>query len=199
MTRWSSAILFMAFSAAPALAQERPTLEITPHAGYIVFGDLWQGPVGTRLTAGNGAFYGVQGAVNLTDALAITASVGQARTDLRIGVPILGGLDVGDSETTLYDAGIQLQLPGRTTRPFLQAGAGMANYRLRAGPIDVDASNPAFHIGAGVDMDLTRSIGLRIQARDYIGRFDFADAILYDLQSETAHNLALTVGLRVGF
>jgi hypothetical protein len=48
-------------------------------------------------------------------------------------------------------------------------------------------------------MDLSRSVGLRIQARDYIGRFDFADAILYDLQSETAHNLALTVGLRVGF
>jgi len=196
-----SVVMAAAAAAAPLAAQSRPAVEVTPQIGAIVFGDMWKGPVGTSLSSANGTFYAAQLAFNVTDALALVGSVGGAQTDLRAGLPILGGVRVGESETLLYDAGLQLRLrgAGAGTIPFIEGGIGGSRTRIRVGPVDVRASNPAYHVGAGVDLDLSPSFGLRLMARDYIGRFDFEDAILLDVESRTAHNLALTAGIRVGF
>jgi opacity protein-like surface antigen len=187
----------------PLAAQNRPRIELIPQAGYMVFGNHWSGPIGTDLANANGAFYALQLGLNLTPNVAIIGSVGQARTDLTVGLPFLGGVSVGRSETLLYDAGLQLRFPmgeqGRGVSPFIQGGVGGAHYRLENGILDVTSNSPAFHVGAGVDLDLSPNIGLRLQARDYIGRFDFEEAVQFNLRSETTHNLALTAGLRVGF
>ncbi len=36
-------------------------------------------------------------------------------------------------------------------------------------------------------------------ARDYIGRFDFQEAVLVDVDDELRHNIALSAGLRLSF
>jgi hypothetical protein len=178
-------------------------VELTPQAGYMVFGNLWNGPIGTDLANANGPFYALKLGINLTPNIALVGSVGQARTDLKVGIPFLGGLNVGKSETLLYDAGVQLRIPmgesGRGASPFIEGGVGGAHYRLQSSIIDITSNSPAFHVGAGLDLDIMPNVGLRLQARDYIGRFDFKEAVQFNLESQTAHNVALTAGLQVGF
>jgi hypothetical protein len=36
-------------------------------------------------------------------------------------------------------------------------------------------------------------------AKDYVGKFDFHDATQLDVQGQTAHNWALSAGLRFNF
>jgi hypothetical protein len=36
-------------------------------------------------------------------------------------------------------------------------------------------------------------------ARDYVGKFDFEEAVLFDVDGKTMHNVALSAGLRLSF
>lgn len=174
--------------------------DLVPHAGYAVFGDLWKGPLGTRIGSRNGALYGVQVGLRLTPVLGITGSVAYADGDLEAGLPILGGAAFGTSETLYYDAGLELRLPvGSGTTPFLQAGAGGVRHDIASGIVDLTSSSPAFHVGGGLDMALTPALGLRLQVRDYISKFDAREAIFLDVDGATDHTLALTAGLRLSF
>jgi hypothetical protein len=197
-SRIGAMLLAPALLAAGPLHAQHARLDVVPHAGYMIFGDLWRGPFGTRLSVDDGPVYGVQVGLNLSRSIALTGAIVQARSDLRVGVPLLGGIGVGSSETVLYDGGLLLRLPYWPVTPFAQAGFGGARSRLANGPIELTSTSPAWHVGGGIDVDLSRSIGLRLQARDYIGRFDFEDAMFVDVRSRTAHNLALTAGLRIG-
>ena len=46
---------------------------------------------------------------------------------------------------------------------------------------------------------LGRNVGLRLLAKDYIGRFDVQEASGLDAEGEIGHNVALSVGLKLGF
>ena len=59
--------------------------------------------------------------------------------------------------------------------------------------------NLAGNVGLGADLALGDAVGLRLMAKDYVGKFDFKDATTLDVQSQTAHNWALTAGLRFNF
>ena len=190
-----------------AQAQTQPvrgmSLELTPYAGYMMFGKMVEGPIGTSVSNANSPLYGAQLGLSLTPNIGLVGNVAYASSDLKIGVPFLGGLTVGDTKVLLYDGSLQLRLPTTTTlggiSPFVQLGAGAIRYEVENGLIKTTATNAAFNAGVGLDYQLTKNLGVRLMAKDYIGKFDFKDATTFDLEGKTAHNVALSVGLKLGF
>ena len=89
----------MLASAIPLAAQQaKPTVfDISPYAGYMMFGKLFEGPIGTSMSAGSGPLYGAQMSLTMAKNVALYGNVGYSSSDLKIGLPILGGLDVGSA------------------------------------------------------------------------------------------------------
>jgi hypothetical protein len=213
--RLALAALALAAGATPALAQRRtpyPTrpaasarpalIELTPYAGVVRFGTLAEGPLGSSLRPALAPVGGAQAAVHLTPALSLVGNVAYGRGDLQVGVPLLGGLDIGGTSAWLYDAGLEYALratEGSPIVPFVQAGGGAITQRLSVGPLATTRTNAAFNAGAGVDIALGRGVGVRLLAKDYVGRFDAGQVGDLRLRGDVAHNLAFTAGLRLAF
>lgn len=179
-------------------------VHIAPYAGYFMTGSLFKGPFGTNIGSANGPIVGAQLGVDLTPNIAVVGNVGYSSSDLEIGVPILGGLGVGTSSMWLYDGALQLSIPVQTSggmgiRPFVQGGAGAITQKVEASIIGTDATSFAWNVGGGVDLQFSRNVGVRLMAKDYIGRFDTQEATGFDLSTRYAHNWGLTVGLKLGF
>ena len=200
-----AAAALLAPAAARAQRAGAPSfLELSPYAGYMLFGDIFDGPLGTTLSSAAGAVYGVQLAVRLTPGLALVGNVAKAGGNLQVGVPFLGGYDVGESSVLLYDAGLQLGTSlGDRTRlpisPFLQAGVGGMRHQVRSGPLETDATNLAFNAGLGADVALSDGIALRLMAKDYMGRFDTEEATGLAADASFSHNVALSGGITLTF
>jgi hypothetical protein len=198
------AALAALLTSSSASAQKPAVARITPYVGYMAFGDYVDGPIGTRITNQNSAVYGVQGGIDLMPNVALVGNIGYSDSNVRVGLPIIGGLNIADSKVLLYDGGLQLRLPnsgslGLGVTPFVEAGAGAIRYEVRTGPLTTNATNFAVNFGGGVDLSLNKNIGLRLQAKDYVGKFDFQQATSFNLQGRTAHNVSLNVGLNLGF
>lgn len=194
----------LAALARPAQAQRPSVVRVTPYVGYLTFGDYADGPIGTRISNESSAMYGVTLGLDLAPTVSLVGNIGYTDSNVRVGLPLIGGVSIADSKVLLYDAGLQLRLPtlsslGTGIAPFVEAGAGAIRYEVRTGPLTTNATNFAGNIGAGVDLQLNRNIGLRGAVKDYIGKFDFREATSFDLNSRVAHNVAFTVGLTVGF
>jgi hypothetical protein len=185
--------------AAPLTAQRVSQVEVVPFAGYMVFDDILRGPLGTSLSAGNGSVLGVQIGIPIAGPVSLYGSGGLARSDLTIGVPVLGGVSVGNTEAWMFDGGVEVRIPSGSIAPVLQAGAGAVHYRIDTPIVATQSTNAVAALGAGVDLQLSRGIGLRLMAKDYIGKFDFGDVIFVDINGRTTHNLGLMAGLRIGF
>ena len=180
-----------------------PAPSVSPYAGYMMFGDIVDGPLGTKLTSSSGAVYGIQGNLPLGSTLSVVGNVGYSEPDLRFGVPILGGITFGKSQVWMYDAGLQFSAPtmrgDRAISPFLQVGAGGMHYNVQVAGLNRTASNLAFNAGVGADIPLAQNLGLRLFAKDYIGKFDVNEAAGIDYQAKTSHNIALSAGLKLQF
>jgi hypothetical protein len=179
-------------------------LRVSPYVGYMVFGDYLKGPIGTTLSNAPGAVYGAQAGLSLAPNLSLVGNLGYSATDIKIGVPILGGLSVGHSSLLLYDANLEYDLgtskgAGAAFTPFVQAGAGAMRYKIDESILTTNATNFAGNVGLGADFTIGRGMALRVLAKDYIGKFDFKDATGLGINGETAHNLAFTAGLRFDF
>ena len=204
IVRRMSALALLALPA-PAFAQYRPTVaRITPYVGYLTFGSLADGPIGTRISNQSTAVYGVQLGLDMTPNVALVGNLGYADSNIEVGLPVIGGVSIADSKVLLYDAGLQLRLPATTAFgtglvPFVGAGAGAIRYEVRTGPLKTNATNFAGNIGGGVDLQLTRQIGLRGEVKDYIGKFDFKEATAFNLNSKVTHNIAYNLGLNLAF
>ena len=189
--------------AAPALqAQTGVGAHFTPFAGYLVTGDWYDGPVGTNIAATNAPMIGAQGAIPLTKGLALVGSLAYASGDLRVGLPLIGGVNVGSAKTWLYDAGLELGgLAGRSRgiAPFVTGGIGGMTNDIKASVFETRASNVAYTAGVGVDVGVSESFALRIQAKDWIGRFNSEDAVGFRAEGNLAHNWALTAGVKLRF
>src|SRR3954471_943460 len=175
--------------------------ELTPYAGYMIFGDYLKGPLGTSISNAPGAIYGVQLGMKIYPNVSLIGNVGYSSSDVTAGVPFLGGYSIAHSSTLLYDGGIQLDLPittasGLSLKPFAQAGVGAMRYNINESIVQTNATNFAGNIGLGADLALGNAIGLRFMAKDYFGKFDFHDATTLDVQGQMAQNWALTAGLR---
>lgn len=183
-----------------AVAQTSPRIEVTPYAGYMVFGDFVKGPLGTSISNAGGALVGAQLGVAITPNVALVGNAARASGDISIGVPFLDGISVGSSSAWMFDGALQLSLPlpERTFTPFVQVGAGAMHHEVKIG-LSTKATNFVGTVGAGADFGLTRSIGLRLMAKDYIGRFDVQEATTLDYQPEIAHNFAFSAGIRLAF
>jgi opacity protein-like surface antigen len=128
--------------------------------------------------------------------------VGYSTSDLEIGVPILGGLDVGSSKALMYDGGVELKVPmaaSSVVTPFVQGGIGAIRYEVESGFLNSKATNIAYNFGGGLDVRLNPNFGIRLMAKDYLGKFDFQEATSFDLNSKTTNNVALTLGVNVAF
>jgi hypothetical protein len=188
-------------------AQRAPAsslVQLAPYAGYMLFGGIFDGPLGTSLANANGAIYGAQVAVQLLPGLSIVGNVARADASLQVGIPFLGGYDIGESSVLLYDAGLQLGASlGDRTRlplaPFVQAGIGGMRHDVRSGVLRTDATNLAFNAGVGADVALSRGLGLRVMAKDYMGRFDSEEATGLGAEAKFAHNWALSGGVALSF
>jgi opacity protein-like surface antigen len=202
----------LAFTASSAEAQRRtnrlpeatvPGPSISPYAGYMMFGDMIDGPLGTSLSSSSGSVFGLQGNLPLGSVLSVVGNVAYSEPDLRFGVPIIGGINFGKSKVLMYDAGLQLSAPQgigqRSITPFVQVGAGGMKYDVEVAGIKRSASNIAFNAGLGVDVPLAQNIGFRLFAKDYIGKFDVKEAAGIDYDANTSHNIALTAGLKLQF
>lgn len=190
-----------AFMHSPALAQAgKPRAELVPMAGMLFLDELVTGPVGSRLGHAGGAMYGVQLAVPLAGPVSIYASGVYSRSELNASFPFIGGFHIADTDAILVDGGLQLRVPtqGRL-EPVFQLGAGVMRHSIETPIAETTATNAAVTLGAGFDVRLVPGLGLRVMARDYIGRFDFEEATLIDIQGRTGHSLGLTAGLRFSF
>lgn len=199
------AVATAAFVFAPpsvALAQAGVGASLTPYAGYLVTGDWYDGPIGTSLGTTNAPMAGVHGSIPLTRGVALVGNVAYASGDLRIGLPVLGGINVGTAKTWLYDAGLELGgLAGKTrgVAPYVTAGVGGMTSNIKNTLFDTRASNLAYTAGVGVDVGVTDALALRVQAKDYIGRFDSEEAVGFRVDGNLTHNWALTAGVKLAF
>ena len=190
--------------AAPLHAQQpaAPRLQITPYAGYLKSGAIVSGPLGLALRNAGAPVYGGEMSVALTRGVALFGNVGYSQPGLEVGAPILGGLQVARSSVLLYDAGVRLSLPTAAGAlpfsPFVQAGAGAMRQEYEIGPVTARSTNFAYNLGAGVDVPLAPRLGLQLMAKDYIGKFDAAEATLIQVDTRTTHNWAFSAGVRLG-
>jgi hypothetical protein len=145
---------------------------------------------------------GAQGTIPLTKGIALVGNLAYASGDLRVGLPLLGGVTVGSATTWLYDAGLELGgLAGRSSgiAPFVSGGIGGMTNDIKNSLFNTRASNVAYTAALGVDIGLTAGFGLRLQAKDWIGRFNSADAVGFRANGNLAHNWALTGGAKISF
>ena len=191
-------------SAIPLAAQQaKPKVfDISPYAGYMMFGNLFEGPIGTSVSAGSGPVYGAQATLSMSKNIAVYGNVGYSSSDLKVGLPILGGIDIGSSKALMYDGGVELKMPMQTSStvtPFVQGGIGAMRYEVDASILNAKATNVSYNVGGGVDVRLSPNFGVRLMAKDYIGKFDFKEATSFDLNGKTTHNVALSLGVNLGF
>jgi hypothetical protein len=200
---WAGALAGFAVTT-PLAAQGSvgPSFGITPYAGYMKFGNLVSGPLGTNVRNAGSAVYGAEATLGLTNAIALVGNVGYSQPGLEIGAPLIGGVSVGRSSILLYDAALRLRLPlgagALPISPFVQGGAGAVRQSFDVGPLSTHATNFAYNVGAGADVALGRRLGLQVMVKDYIGKFDAQEATALDVDTKTTHNFAVSAGLRLG-
>jgi hypothetical protein len=175
---------------------------VTPYAGYLVTGRYLEGPLGTNLATANTPMIGAQLAIPLVAGLSLTGNVGYASADVRVGLPVIGGVTVGTNNLWVYDAGLELggMAKGRTgLAPFVLAGVGGMTNNMSNRFLNLQSTNLVYTGGVGIDVGLSRQIGVRVQAKDYIGRFDTEEAIGVRTRGNLTHNWALSAGLKLAF
>lgn len=191
------------FLVAPLARAQRPTVaRVTPYVGYMNFGSYVDGPIGTRISNSPSAIFGVGVGLDVSRNFSLVGNIGYTDSNVRVGLPIIGGINIADSKVLLYDGGLEFRMPttslGTGIVPWVQVGAGAIRYEVRTGPLTTNATNFAGNFGGGLDLQLNRSIGVRAGVKDYVGKFDFKEATSFDLHNKVSHNVALTVGLTLG-
>jgi len=170
----------------------------------MTFGQIIDGPLNTSLKSSAAPVYGLQLNLPLGSTLSIVGNLAYTEPNLSVGIPIIGDMSFGKSDVWIYDGGIQLSAPGYGTGdrgifPFVQGGVGAMKYDVQVSGTSRNATNTAWNAGVGVDVPLMQNVGLRLLAKDYIGKFDFNQATSLNVDAKASHNIALTAGLRLGF
>lgn len=149
---------------------------VTVYGGYMDMGHYVDGPLGTSESGGDAGLLGAQLTIPLSPNLAIVGNAAHANSTLVFDVPAGGGPTIGNSEVWLFDGDLQLSAPfrgsqGHWINPFLQLGAGAMRYETQNTDGSASSTNFAFNVGGGLDYYLSRSVGIRVLAKDYIGHW----------------------------
>ncbi|HEY4137123.1 MAG TPA: outer membrane beta-barrel protein [Casimicrobiaceae bacterium] len=202
----AAAVLAAPIAAAAAQAPNSGSvLHISPYAGVMVFGSYLNGPLNTTLTNKPGMLYGTQVGLSLAPQLSLVGNIGYTSSSIDVGLPIIGGVSVGSSSTLIYDADLEYELGsmkngGSSISPFVQAGVGAMRYDINAVEVlNTTATNFAGNVGIGADFAMGKGMAIRLLAKDYIGKFNFQDAVGVNVDGSTAHNFGLTAGMRFDF
>jgi opacity protein-like surface antigen len=184
-------------------AQGPAAARVTPYVGYLASGSIADGPLGSRLVNQGAPVYGVQLGFNLSPNIALVGNIGYADSELQAGFTWLGGVNIADSRILMYDGGVQLRFPalsrpGTGIVPFVEGGVGAIRHEVSVGPLTTRSNNVAFTAGAGVDLQLSHALGVRVMAKDHMSRFDYGDAIGIANEGRRAHNWVLGVGINLG-
>jgi hypothetical protein len=203
-------VLALAIPSQRVAAQARATLptatafEVTPYAGYLFAGAMMDGPLGTSIGPAPAALVGTQLGMRIAPNVSVVANLATGSSDVKAGIPILGGISVAQSRVVLYDAGLQLDLPmmtasGTAFSPFVQGGVGGMRYDLTESFVTTSSTNLSGNVGIGADVSVGSGVGIRVMAKDYIGKFDFQEATSFDVNTNTTQNYALSLGVRFSF
>jgi hypothetical protein len=191
--------------AAPRTPTPTPTVfEVTPYAGYMLFGDYLSGPLGTSVTNSPAPVVGAQLGMKIAPNLSLIGNLATASGDIQAGIPFVGGVSIAHSRVVLADAGLQLDFPlttmmGANFSPFVQAGAGQMRYSITQSFVTTQANNWAGNVGLGADIGVGNGVGIRLMAKDYIGQFNAQQATMLNLNTNTTQNFAFSAGLRFSF
>lgn len=198
----------LAFGATAAEAQRssaitvnRGPFSIAPYAGYLLSESFVDGPLETTLGAVSSPLWGVQLSLPLAPIASLVGTVGYASGDLEVGLPILGGISVGNTSTLLLDAAVELRAGsgGNRLTPFLQLGGGALRREVSVAGVSADGTDFQVSGGIGADMPIAQNLALRLLVKDHYGKSDFGG--VGDLRARTRelHNVALTAGLQLSF
>jgi hypothetical protein len=175
---------------------------ITPYAGYLIAGRWYDGPIGANVAPANTPLVGAQLTVPITRGLSLVGSLGYASGDVRVGLPVLGGINVGENRLLVYDGGLELgghSRGGVGIAPFVQVGVGGITNTIRSAFLTTQSTNLVYTGGVGIDVALARAVGVRVMAKDHVGRFDTQEAIGIASRGNLSHHWALSAGLKLAF
>jgi opacity protein-like surface antigen len=213
MRRFVLGAALVGLMAVNANAQELPEARagsffIGPYAGYMFFGDLWDFAGPTEQSLEDAPMFGAQAGVNLTPSIALLGNLGYTKSAFTLENDATGTSEriSGDLGVFFYDAALQFRIPMNSTRisPLAQVGVGGIRYTLDTDDITGEprSSDVAFNLGLGADIGLARGVALRLMAKDYITSTKWNDieevSFDDDAADNVAHNIGLTIGLRLG-
>jgi hypothetical protein len=193
--------------AVPAAAQKssaipinRGPFSIAPYAGYLITESFIEGPLDIGLGAVSSPLFGVQASLPLAPAASLVGTIGYASGDLEVGLPILGGIPVGNTTALLLDAAVELRAHGGGRfAPLVQLGGGALRREVTVAGISADATDFQVSLGLGADLPIAANLALRLLAKDHYGRSDFGGLGELRARTRELHNVALTAGLQLSF
>ena len=188
---------------------------LQPYFGYLIAGELTEEP--NQLTLADKPLYGAQLGYSFSPNFSVVGNVAYSATRFERETTQAGQqvASSGDVDLLIYDANLQFRLPfvannvGSTIAPFGQVGIGAMKFSpdrggelndLKEGP-----KNIAYNVGLGVDIQIRKSIGIRLMAKDYLTSLaydDFgstAETVTRTSNNSVSNNIALTAGLNFGF
>jgi hypothetical protein len=180
-----------ALSPASAQAQQLRTIEVTPVIGGAFFPSKLAEPFKDEegntynVSLGNAAVFGLNFGFNLSEQVALEVQGLKVPTQLSVSTQgASAGADMG-----LYLIGGAVRYAfapvGRSVRPFVVAGAGIKGY-------DGGTTDAMWNLGGGIRLPLGNRIGLRLELRDYMSRYDSID---WDRPARLQHDLLFMPGL----
>jgi hypothetical protein len=188
-------------SAVPA---NRGSFGIAPFAGYLVSESLMDGPLNTSLGGVSAPLYGAQASLPLAAGASLVGTIGYASGDLEVGVPLIGGMSVGDSQTWIVDAAVELRPDSWAARghrfvPILHFGGGALRRELSVAGFSARSTDLVVSVGLGADFPVAPNVAIRVMAKDHYGKADFGSVGPVNGKTDDLHTFALSAGLRFAF
>ena len=187
-----------------AITVSRGSFSVSPFAGYLVSQNYLEGPLSSTLGVVNAPLYGAQATLPLAPGASLVGTVGYSTGDLEVGVPVLGGLSVGENRTWLFDGGVELRLDswensGKSFVPLIQFGGGALRREVVVAGMSAASTDFMVSAGIGADFPIAPNIGVRLLAKDHYGKVDFGEFAGVEARTDDLHTLALSGGLRISF
>lgn len=178
----------------------RGSFAVAPYAGYLLSQEFIDGPLGAALNVQSAPIYGVQASLPLAPSASLVGTFGYSSGELRAGIPLIGGINFGETSTAVFDASVELRMQTRGTfMPVVQLGGGATRREVRVAGFSASTTDFQVSGGIGADIPLSSNIALRVLARDYYGKADFGSVGPFEAKTNDLHAVSLTGGLRIAF